>query len=267
MTLDNNTRWNAQYYAKHSSRQYSDAKNFLRHYPFKGDEVILDVGCGDGKLTSWLAQQVPYGKVVGLDCCSTMINFAQHHFPDNRYPNLNFVQEDIVKFNSVERFDLVVSFSTLHWVKDQLEALYSIKKCLKSTGRALLMLYKKCDLQSQAINNVITSSHWRDYFHNFEDSFYGYTPSAYKTFLLKAGFDMVSVELTQPEYIRYKDANALINFMKGWLPQLKYVPERKQAKFMDEVVSAYQKLIRVDMDGTIHVPFSRLEVVAHANEK
>ena len=40
-----------------------------------GNEVVLDLGCGDGVLTEQLSTLVPDGKVIGIDSSIDMISF------------------------------------------------------------------------------------------------------------------------------------------------------------------------------------------------
>ncbi len=56
----------------------------------RGDEHVLDVGCGDGKVTAEIARAVPRGAVTGVDASAEMIAFAQKAFPPKKYPNLEF---------------------------------------------------------------------------------------------------------------------------------------------------------------------------------
>ena len=57
----------AEYYNNNSSRQKLLANSILPLHHFKQDEYILDIGCGDGALSSKLATFTPQGKVLGID--------------------------------------------------------------------------------------------------------------------------------------------------------------------------------------------------------
>ncbi len=59
-------KWNAEDYARHASAQRQWADELIAKLALKGDETILDVGCGDGKISAGLAQTVPGGSVVGM---------------------------------------------------------------------------------------------------------------------------------------------------------------------------------------------------------
>ena len=48
----------------------------------RGDERVLDVGCGNGKVTREIAALVPRGSVVGVDASAKMVDFAKAASPD-----------------------------------------------------------------------------------------------------------------------------------------------------------------------------------------
>jgi trans-aconitate methyltransferase len=73
-------KWNAADYAANSVVQQSWARELIAKLDLRGDEHVLDVGCGDGKVTAEIAQTVPRGSVIGVDASPQMIEFAQKTF-------------------------------------------------------------------------------------------------------------------------------------------------------------------------------------------
>ena len=71
----------------------------------KGDEIILDFGCGSGRISYWIAPKVK--KVVGLEITREMIDLAEK----NRVAeNVEFMVYDGVRFPVVPYpFDLILS--------------------------------------------------------------------------------------------------------------------------------------------------------------
>ncbi len=55
-------RWNAEEYARNSAGQFQWALELMGKLALAGDEQILDIGCGDGKVTAELARRVPRGE-------------------------------------------------------------------------------------------------------------------------------------------------------------------------------------------------------------
>ena len=73
------SEWKGPLYRETNGNQAGWARPFLEKIQLKGDERILDLGCGDGKNTKWLSDKVPQGKVVGIDKSASMINAAQSY--------------------------------------------------------------------------------------------------------------------------------------------------------------------------------------------
>ncbi len=82
-----------------------------------GVTSLLDVGCGDGRVTQSLAERVPGGPCVGIDPSPGMIAVAPAS------GNLTFEVDAVETMRFDDEFDLVVSFNALHWVTDQRRAL------------------------------------------------------------------------------------------------------------------------------------------------
>ena len=61
------TEWDATGYSRISSLQAAMAQEVLALLDLNGSERILDVGCGEGKITTEIASRVPRGLVVGVD--------------------------------------------------------------------------------------------------------------------------------------------------------------------------------------------------------
>jgi trans-aconitate 2-methyltransferase len=59
-----NYAWDAKDYAKNSQNQYQWAKELIPKLKLKGNETLLDIGCGDGKITAELAKCIPNGLAV-----------------------------------------------------------------------------------------------------------------------------------------------------------------------------------------------------------
>jgi 2-polyprenyl-3-methyl-5-hydroxy-6-metoxy-1,4-benzoquinol methylase len=93
----------------------------------------LEVGCGSGSISAWLAEQVrPGGKAVAFDLDLSLI--------DVRAPNLELCQGDIVA-GPVDRgtFDLVTARAVLHHVADAEAAIMNLVASLRPSGAILLI--------------------------------------------------------------------------------------------------------------------------------
>ena len=126
--------WNANDYAKHSSAQLKWAMELIEKMPLTGTESLLDLGCGDGKITALLAKKLAHGRVLGIDASETMISNAESTFLQAEHPNLSFKKMAASFLTFQEEFDLVFSNSALHWIKDHGPLLKGIRRALKPNG-------------------------------------------------------------------------------------------------------------------------------------
>ena len=103
----------------------------------RGDEVVLDFGCGSGRISHWIAPRVK--RVIGLEVTPEMIEVAE----DNRVTdNVEFMLYDGFHFPVLPTpVDLVLSIGVLQIMElERLkEALSQLKKVLKSGGRLYLI--------------------------------------------------------------------------------------------------------------------------------
>ena len=98
-------RWNAADYAANSTVQQTWARELIARLKLGGDEHILDVGCGDGKVTAEIARALPRGSVTGMDASPQMIEFAKKTFPASAFPNMRFRVMDARKIKFDRQFD------------------------------------------------------------------------------------------------------------------------------------------------------------------
>jgi trans-aconitate 2-methyltransferase len=100
----------------------------------QGNEKVLDVGCGDGKLSAEIAKNLPEGPVLGIDLFGAMITFARNHYPPEKFPNLVFMQMGANELTFDYEFDIVYSNAAFHWMKDLEQVLKNLWKNLKPGG-------------------------------------------------------------------------------------------------------------------------------------
>ena len=79
------TQWDAESYRERSRLQQTMAAEVLQALEVTSSDRVLDVGCGDGRITSEIASRVPKGYVVGVDASSNMIELAAEKIAPNLY--------------------------------------------------------------------------------------------------------------------------------------------------------------------------------------
>lgn len=233
--------WDAAEYEKHSSQQQLWAQDVIRSQVLAGDERILDIGCGDGKVTAELAALVPKGCVLGIDLSESMVAFAHRRFPPVHYPNLQFRWGNATRLAFRCEFDLVVSFATLHWVSDHIAVLKGIKRSLKSDGRTVLQFGGKGNaaMISDVANELITHNRWKGYFKKFTYPWFFYSVEESRGFVERAGLSAKRIQLVSKDMV-HGGRDALNGWVRSvFIPYTERLPEALREDFVGEVGNAY----------------------------
>ena len=88
-----NNNWDAETYHKVSNIQESWAIEILEKRKFRVNEVVLDAGCGTGRVTKIIANNVKRGKVYAVDVDDNMITNAKKNLKD--FSNIVFIKSDL----------------------------------------------------------------------------------------------------------------------------------------------------------------------------
>ena len=112
-------RWDAATYDRVADPQARWGEAVLDRLSLRGDERVLDAGCGSGRVTERLAGRVPHGHVVALDASPEMLGEAQRRlarFGDR----ISYVEADLERPLpvAVGLVDAVLSTATFHWIDD-----------------------------------------------------------------------------------------------------------------------------------------------------
>jgi demethylmenaquinone methyltransferase/2-methoxy-6-polyprenyl-1,4-benzoquinol methylase len=98
-------------------------------------QSLAEVGCGTGKTTGWLAEQVAPGRVSAIDFSEEMIARARLKGIDADFTCLDVCGENL----GDTRYDVILCFHSFPHFRDQPAALDHFAKALKPDGRLLVM--------------------------------------------------------------------------------------------------------------------------------
>jgi trans-aconitate 2-methyltransferase len=257
-------RWDSADYARHSEIQFAWARETIAKLGLKGDETLIDLGCGDGKVSAYIAERLPSGTVLGIDNSLEMIDLARQTFPPARCPNLTFMCMDVCAIDLKERFDIAFSNAVLHWVKDHHPVLAGVRECLNPGGKLLFQMGGKGNAMdiALALLEIITREPWQPFFTEFPFPFGFFDPEEYEPMLRQAGLDPIRVELI-PKIMVQPSRAALTGWIRStWLPFTQRVPEDQREAFINDLVATYLAQHPLNAQGEAHVPMKRLEVEA-----
>lgn len=263
-TATKNMKWNAADYAANSVVQQTWARELIARLKLRGDEQVLDVGCGDGKVTAEIARAVPRGMATGIDTSPQMIEFAQKTFLLTQFPNLGFRVMDARKIHFADRFDLLFSNAALHWMEDHQAFLRGAASVLKSGGRLVVSCGGKGNAHDVflAARPEMRLRRWRKFFRNMGKPYFFYAPEDYEKWLPRFGFTTIGVRLV-PKDATYAGRDGFAAWMRTtWLPYVQRVPEKLCEAFIAGVTDRYVAKHPPDGEGRIHVRMVRLEIEA-----
>jgi trans-aconitate methyltransferase len=259
-------RWDPEDYSKHSREQEKWALELIPKLDLKGGERVLDIGCGDGKITAAIADALgsdsspASGFVLGIDSSPEMVAHAQKSFTDDRR-SLAFLCLDARDIDFSREFDVVFSNAALHWVPDHLPLLVRIRHALRPSGRVLLQMGGKGNAAGMVdvVSRVIGEDPWRPFFEGFSFPWAFYGPEEYRGLMEAAGLAPRRVEIV-PKTMLHKGRDGLAGWVRTtWMPYSRMVPDAMRERFVEEIVSAYEAEHGPDAEGFFAVSMARLE--------
>jgi trans-aconitate 2-methyltransferase len=232
--------WVASEYARISGLQQAMAAEVLSLLDLQAAKRVLDVGCGNGKVTAEIASRVSLGTVVGVDSSADMIAFAVSQY--GAQPNLRFEVADARRLPFRDEFDLVVSVNALHWIPEQDQALRSIRSAMKSNGVTQFRLVPAGKRKS--LENVIEatrrSSRWARYFKRFSDPYLHLTAEEYGALAERAGLHAHHIH-TEDKAWDFGSRTAFLAFGSvTFVEWTQFIPEGERLDFVSDVLDRYR---------------------------
>lgn len=111
--------WDARTYDRVADPMTRWGASVLDRLPLSGAETVLDAGCGSGRVTEFLAERLPAGRVIALDGSPAMIDAARERL--SRFGDrIDYVVADLGQPLPIPdaSLDAVLSTATFHWVPD-----------------------------------------------------------------------------------------------------------------------------------------------------
>ena len=178
----------------------------LQRLVLRGDERVLDAGCGSGRVTERLLERLPRGHVVALDGSPQMIDEARQRLAPSA-DRVEFVVADLNRPLSISTVDAILSTATFHWIPDHDALFRNLAAVLRPGGQLVAQCGGAGNIASviRVLDDLDPDRRlWRPW--NFA------TPEATKRRLAAAGFVEVEVWLhdeptqvpleTLPDFLR-----------------------------------------------------------------
>jgi trans-aconitate 2-methyltransferase len=123
--------WDATTYHRVSEPHQVWARQLFERLALRGDEVVLDAGCGSGRVTEMLVDLVPDGRVYAVDLAPSMVEHTRELLGDR----VTASQQDLTEVSLPEPVDAIFSSATFHWIPDHAKLFGALAAVLKPGGR------------------------------------------------------------------------------------------------------------------------------------
>ena len=182
--------WDATTYDRISAPQQRWAAEQLDRLELNGDEVVLDAGCGSGKITLELARRVPRGTVYAVDAAPSMVAHAREALGDRA----TVLCQDLAELALPETVDVIFSNATFHWIPDHDALFAALHRNLKPGGRLLAQCGGRGNIDAfrTAADEVAYTEPFAPYFANWTRPWNYATAQETAQRLTRAGFADVS---------------------------------------------------------------------------
>lgn len=233
--------WDDERYADVGALQRLVAEASIDGLVLAGNERLLDVGCGDGVITTLLAERLPSGSVIGVDASSSLIGKAPTRVPEASR-QVQFRVEDPLALPFEREFDVAVSFNALDWIENQAAALSGIARSLDTGGRAYIQMTIATQTPSIEAVTVDVARRWRyrETFYDYKTPYFHVVPDRFFDIAAAAGFTVSDLEVKDLSW-KFDSTDDFKQWFASsasvWIDQLK---ESVVDDFVDEVIARYQ---------------------------
>ncbi len=131
--------WDGSRYDRLADPQAGWGRVVVDRLGLRGDETVLDAGCGSGRVTEELLARLPGGRVIALDSSDSMLTQARTRLAGHA-DRVQFVHRDLLELRPGDLgeggpVDAVLSTATFHWITDHDRLFAGLREVLRPGGR------------------------------------------------------------------------------------------------------------------------------------
>lgn len=234
--------WDGASYDRISDIQEGLGREVLERLELRGDEVVLDAGCGSGRITEILLRRLPRGRVIAVDESDSMARAARRRLGAAVEVRVG----DLLELELEEQLDAIVSTATFHWISDHDTLFRRLRSTLRPGGR----LAAQCggegniDALRATAGQVLERQPYAQHFASWRAPWNYAAPAPTRERLLAAGFSAADCWLEpaprQPEDPREYLATIVFG------PHVQHLPAQLRDPFIDDVLEAAGEPVTVD---------------------
>jgi trans-aconitate 2-methyltransferase len=232
-------RWNAEAYHRLSQPQVSWGKKILARLRLRGDEVLMDAGCGTGRLTGELLDALGEGRVVGVDISENMLATAREHLRPQFGSRVQLVAADLEHLPFEQAFDGIFSTAAFHWVPNQKQLFLSLLRALRPGGwlRAQCGGARNLARLRQRMDRLAATPKFAACLAGFPSPWVYYNAQEAADLLAEVGFRETETNL-EPALTVFENAETYSEFVRNVIVRLhlEQIPDATlRTEFVDEL--------------------------------
>jgi len=223
--------WDAASYDRISGPLEELGRLVLDRLALRGDETVLDAGCGTGRVTRALLERLPRGRVIAVDASPAMIAVARAALP----PEVDVRRADLLELELDEPVDAILSTATFHWVLDHDRLFARLFAALAPGG----WLAAQCGGEGNVANihgaaaAVCAREPFAPHFEGWTGPWRFATPAQTRASLAAAGFDSIEAWLERVDVVPEEPVEFLRTMTLG--PHRYRLPPELRDPFVDAV--------------------------------
>lgn len=234
--------WDGVSYDRISGPMEALGRDVLARLELAGDEVVLDAGCGSGRITQALIERLPEGRVIAVDQSPSMVDAAKQRLGADA--DVRVV--DLLELELEEPVDAILSTATFHWIADHELLFKRLRWALRPGGQ----LVAQCGGEGNItvlrgkILPLLSQDPYAEHFAGWRAPWNYAGPDETRERLISAGFAQAECRLAhapcEPDHPR----EFLSTIVLG--PHVQQLPAELRERFMDEVMQAVGTPVVVD---------------------
>ncbi len=238
--------WDGKSYDRISGPMEALGRAVLDRVELAGDEVVLDAGCGSGRVTEALLERLPRGQVIAIDASPSMVDAARERLGAGTGDRVDVRLLDLLELDLDEPVDAIFSTATFHWISDHERLFARLHAALRPGGRLVAQCGGEGNinvLRGEA-NAVLAGQPYAEHFADWRPPWNYAGAEETERRLLDAGFVSAHCWLApapqQPEHPR----EFLSTIVLG--PHVQHLPEDLREPFLDDVLARLGEPVVVD---------------------
>jgi trans-aconitate 2-methyltransferase len=238
--------WDGRSYDRISGPMEALGLAVLARLQLRGDETVLDAGCGSGRITQALIERLPDGHVIGLDASASMVAAARERLPDADVRQLDLLDLDLRALGLEQPLDAALSTATFHWIADHDALFRRLRGVLRPGGRLVAQCGGRgnIDVLRGHANEVAAREPYAAAFAGFQPPWNYAGPEETRERLLGAGFAAAECWLQPAPQQPDQPREFLSTIVLG--PHCQHLPEELREPFMDDVLAELGEPVIVD---------------------